>query len=62
MQNVRTLKVYRKGQTWSDGFKTTYKDVPAILLSGEWLKNNGFNISDKLEVVVDQGLISIRKV
>lgn len=52
----RRLKVY--GQ--SNGYN--YQDVPTIVLKGKWLETAGFKIQDRLQIVVEQEKIIIKKV
>lgn len=53
---IRRLKVYE-----SSGYK--YKSIPSIILKGEWLKNCGFEIGQKLEVKCgSEGELIIKKV
>lgn len=61
VKEERKLKVYSKSQSWQDGYRTKYKEVPAILLSGEWLARSGFNISDHISVKVSDGQLVITK-
>ena len=55
----RKLKVYSKSQSCQKGYSTKYKEVPAIILFGEWLAKYGFNISDHINVKVSDGQIVI---
>lgn len=55
-KNNRRLKVY--GQ--SNGYN--YQDVPTIVLKGKWLETAGFKIQDRLQIVVEQEKIIIKKV
>lgn len=52
----RRLRVY--GQ--SNGYN--YQDVPTIVLKGKWLETAGFKIQDRLQIVVEQEKIIIKKV
>lgn len=52
----RRLRVY--GQ--SNGYN--YEDVPTIVLKGKWLETAGFKIQDRLQIVVEQEKIIIKKV
>lgn len=61
LKEERKLKVYSKSQSWQDGYRTKYKEVPAILLSGEWLAKCNFNISDHISVKVSDGQLVITK-
>lgn len=38
-----------------------YKEVPAILLSGEWLAKCNFNISDHINVEVSDDQLIVKK-
>ena len=55
-KNNRRQKVY--GQ--SNGYN--YQDVPTIVLKGKWLETAGFKIQDRLQIVVEQEKIIIKKV
>ncbi len=58
----RTLKVYGSTQSRTTNYcKTEYKDVPMILLKGEWLKQCGFNIADHIIISVQNNQLTITK-
>ena len=57
----RKLKVYAKTQMREVDYRLRYKEVPEIILSGEWLTACGFNIANKISVEAEQGQIIIRK-
>lgn len=57
----RRLKVYSKCQSWQEGYHTKYKEVPAIILSGEWLAKCNLNIGDHINVEVSDGQLVIKK-
>lgn len=61
-KNIRTLKVYSRCQSWQDGYSTKYKEVPAIVLSGEWLAKCNFNISDHISVESSDGKLIIKRI
>lgn len=50
---IRKLKVY--GHSGRN-----YKDVPSILLKGQWLERLGYDCGDHIEVVCYNGEITIR--
>ncbi len=52
MTKKRSIKVY--GQS---GYK--YRETPAILLKGQWLKEAGFEISDYISVTFEDGKLVI---
>lgn len=54
-QKIRKLKVYSGSQG------KNYKQVPRIILQGEWLQNIGFNISDNVTVTMEEGKIIVEK-
>ena len=60
-KQCRKLKVYSKSQSKQEGYHTTYKEVPTIILSGEWLAACGFNISDHINVEVSDGQLIVKK-
>lgn len=47
------LKIY--GQS---GYK--YKETPTIILKGQWLKDAGFEIGDRINLECDKGSIVIK--
>ena len=57
----RKLKIYSKSQCHQDGYFSKYKEVPAILLSGEWLAKCNFNIGDHINVEVSDGQLVVKK-
>lgn len=57
----RNLKVYSKSQCHQDGYFSKYKEVPAILLSGEWLAKCNFNIGDHINVEMSDGQLVVKK-
>ena len=63
----RNLKVYynrsivsRDWRTW--GHSTREKTVPSIVLKGEWLRNLGFEIGERVDVECSEDKIIISKV
>ncbi len=40
---------------------THYKYVPSISLSGEWLRQTGFDIEDKINVFISNDMLVIKK-
>ena len=52
MTKKRSIKVY--GQS---GYK--YRETPAILLKGQWLKEAGFEIGDYISVTFEDGKLII---
>ena len=52
MTKKRSIKVY--GQS---GYK--YRETPAILLKGQWLKESGFEIGDYISVTLEDGKLII---
>lgn len=52
----RRLKVY--GQ--SNGYN--YQDVPTIVLKGKWLEDAGFSIGTKIEVILNNDIITIHHI
>ena len=58
----RNLKVYSSTQSSTTSYyKTEYKDVPMIMLKGDWLKNCGFNIADHITITVNENQFIISK-
>ena len=57
----RKIKVYSKSQSLQGGYFSKYKEVPAILLSGEWLAKCNFNIGDRINVEVSDGQLVVKK-
>ena len=57
----RKLKVYSKSQCHQDGHFAKYKEVSAILLSGEWLAKCNFNIGHHINVEVSDGQLVVKK-
>ncbi len=60
-KEIRTLKVYGRSQNWWKGITTKYKEVPAIILSGDWLAAKGFNVADVVKVEVSDNKLVIIK-
>jgi len=54
MTKKRSIKVY--GQS---GYK--YRETPAILLKGQWLKEAGFEIGDYISVTLENGKLIIAR-
>lgn len=61
MKENRKLKVYSKSQCHQEGYVSKYKEVPAILLSREWLAKCNFNIGDHINVEVSDGQLVVKK-
>lgn len=53
MRNKRSMKVYRA--------LVQKEDIPQIRLQGEWLKELGYRIGDKITVEQVMGMLVIRK-
>lgn len=53
-KKIRKIKVY--GQS---GYN--YQEVPTIILKGKWLDELDFRIGNPIEVYVDKGIITIKK-
>lgn len=52
---IRKLKVY--------GYAgRNYKDVPTIMLKGQWLERLGYDCGDYIEVICYDGEIKIRRI
>lgn len=51
---IRKLKVYGHS-------RHNYKDVPSILLKGQWLERLGYDCGDHIEVICYNGEITIRR-
>lgn len=51
-KSTRNLKVYAQS-----GYK--YKDTPAIMLKGQWLKELGFDSNMPIEVKCEDGKLTI---
>lgn len=45
----------------SQGYFSKYREVPAILLCGEWLAKYNFNIGDHINVEVSDGQLVVKK-
>ena len=63
----RNLKVYynrsivsRDWKTW--GYVTREKTVPSIILKGEWLRNLGFEIGERVDVECTEDKLIISRV
>lgn len=52
VNKLRRLKVYYK-VGWT-------KDIPVILLQGEWIRNLGFNVKDRIVVSGENGRLEVR--
>lgn len=52
VKDVRTLKVCRQS-----GYK--YQDTPTIQIKGKWLESCGFNIGDQVQVLCENGKLTI---
>ena len=58
----RKLKVYYSTQSRTTSYhKTEYKDVPMIMLKGDWLKECGFDIADQITITVNDNQLIISK-
>ncbi len=52
MTKKRSIKVYGRS-----GYK--YRETPAIMLKGQWLKEAGFDIGDYISVTCEEGKLVI---
>ena len=59
-KKIRNLKVYER-LVMRSGFRISYKSVPTIVLSGEWLRELGFKPGDQIQVQCNNGELSIAK-
>lgn len=55
-KKVRNMTVYYQYPRWDKKDK-----VPTIRLKGNWLKEIGFEVGDKIEVECEEGRLVIRK-
>lgn len=56
----RTIKIHALSRR-KEGSPATYSFVPSIVLSGKWVQDAGFCISDHVLVTVDKEKIIITK-
>lgn len=62
MENTRKLKVYSRTVSSGKLPNCTYKEIPQIILQGEWLKKFDLHPADQLELFCEEGQIVIRKI
>ena len=48
-------------KTYTVGYMMGKDDVPFIMLSGNWLKEQGFNVGDKLKYISSKNIIILVK-
>lgn len=48
-------------KTYTVGYMMGKEDTPFIRLSGNWLKNQGFNVGDKLKYISSKNMIILVK-
>ena len=62
LKKIRNLKVYEKLVRFGDPrFRSKEKTVPAIVMQGEWLRELGFGIGDRIQVECSDGKLTIMK-
>ncbi|WP_375418123.1 SymE family type I addiction module toxin [uncultured Hymenobacter sp.] len=59
MKNTRNLRIERR---WRAGKWGVQSPVAQILLKGKWLEAAGFGCGDQVEIVVEDGCLTIRPV
>ncbi len=59
-KKIRNLKVYER-LVMRSSFRISYKSVPTIILSGEWLRELGFEPGDQIQVQCNNGELAIAK-
>jgi hypothetical protein len=63
MNGSKNSNAYKKVNTVYRGYHHGYwKPLPVIRLKGKFLKRIGFDIGDKIEVLLQPGTITLRKV
>lgn len=48
-------------KTYKVGYSSQGTDIPCIKITGKWLVENGFSVGERLNLVVDDGILFLTK-